>query len=399
MGVDDALVDQNWIHDVNGTGVYVRQLDGENITPVGIRITNNRIENFAGGGIGYSFGDDGFIQGNTIINGCGAGIGINEGASGNLVSGNYIDNLLQSGIYDDPNLNGAWNGIDLTGNSDDNIIENNRISRVVQCGITVEDAGSSALRSERNIVRYNHIDASTGHVVGDDDVYDVDFQLNTVRATRVAPVDRALPICIQATDGTDPDAMDTITQGNTYAWGNSGSTGGLLAWTQDDSAVYYTLAEWRAFEPTDLGLGMVQPDPDYDFTGRVANLATTGTITGLISIAIDTSSPTSPAMYGEDHYADVATGAADHVYNLPDPPVAGMSGCFYDMGEGDGGITVAVPAGDFIWLDGVKGADGVDIDSPAVDGTGGNGEFICLIAISATDWVTKGRSGAWEATD
>ena len=35
------------------------------------------------------------------------------------------------------------------------------------------------------------------------------------------------------------------------------------------------------------------------------------------------------------------------------------------------------------------------IDSPGVAGDGANGDYVCIMAIDATYWVTIGMSGTW----
>ena len=99
-------------------------------------------------------------------------------------------------------------------------------------------------------------------------------------------------------------------------------------------------------------------------------------------------------MRGSWHIADNATGANDVDYTLP-TAVAGMSACFYDNGGGDGGIIIDAAASDEILLDGTGVGVAEAIDSPGVAGAGANGDFICLLAIDATNWITLGRSGTW----
>jgi len=62
---------------------------------------------------------------------------------------------------------------------------------------------------------------------------------------------------------------------------------------------------------------------------------------------------------------------------------------FYDIGGGV--ITVdPVDGTDTIYLNGTSVGAGDAIDSP-----GAVGDFICLMAIDDTRWVTVGRSGVW----
>ena len=75
-------------------------------------------------------------------------------------------------------------------------------------------------------------------------------------------------------------------------------------------------------------------------------------------------------------------------YTLPGA-AAGLVVLFYDIGGGV--ITVdPVDGTDTIYLDGATVGAGDAIDSP-----GAVGNFICLIAIDDTRWITVGRSGTW----
>ena len=62
---------------------------------------------------------------------------------------------------------------------------------------------------------------------------------------------------------------------------------------------------------------------------------------------------------------------------------------FYDIA---GGVITVDPLDgtDTIYLDGVTVGAGDAIDSPGIVGN-----FICLVAIDDTRWVTAGRSGTW----
>jgi len=127
------------------------------------------------------------------------------------------------------------------------------------------------------------------------------------------------------------------------------------------------------------------------------NLVTTGTISGAIPVIVTTDgseSPTAAQMNGSFFVADHATAANDTDYTLP-TAVAGMCACFYDNGAGDGGIIIDAAASDEILLNGTGIGAAEAIDSPGVAGAGANGDFICLLAIDATNWITLGSSGTW----
>ena len=163
------------------------------------------------------------------------------------------------------------------------------------------------------------------------------------------------------------------------------------------SANSYTVES--AFDPsTDYLMGIT------DYAGSWAvkridltNFATTGDITGAINIVTTTDgteSPTAAQMYGTFFIADNATAANDTDYTLP-TAVAGMSACFYDNGAGDGGIIIDANTDDQILLNGTTVGVADAIDSPGVAGAGANGDFICIFAIDATNWITLGASGTW----
>ena len=163
------------------------------------------------------------------------------------------------------------------------------------------------------------------------------------------------------------------------------------------SANSYTVES--AFDPsTDYLMGIT------DYAGSWAvkridltNFATTGDITGAINIVTTTDgteSPTAAQMYGTFFIAANATAANDTDYTLP-TAVAGMSACFYDNGGGDGGIIIDANTDDAILLNGATVGTADAIDSPGVAGAGANGDFICILAIDATNWITLGASGTW----
>ena len=77
-----------------------------------------------------------------------------------------------------------------------------------------------------------------------------------------------------------------------------------------------------------------------------------------------------------------------NLYTLPGA-AAGLCVCFYDLAGGV--ITVDPEDGtDTIYLDGATVGAGDTIES-----SGAVGEFICLIAVDDTRWITWGKSGTW----
>jgi hypothetical protein len=129
------------------------------------------------------------------------------------------------------------------------------------------------------------------------------------------------------------------------------------------------------------------------------NFATTGTITGAIDVVktIDGSETDLP-MLGQMYLADHNTSANDTTYTLPGAAL-GLSACFYDNGNGDGGIILDPVGDDHIQLNGTNAASGENINSPGVADAGENGDFLCLLGTSVNEWITLGQSGIWvEAT-
>lgn len=136
---------------------------------------------------------------------------------------------------------------------------------------------------------------------------------------------------------------------------------------------------------------------DYDVGVWKLASFTGGTILGKVNIVVTTDgteSPTAAQMYGTIFIADHSTSSSDTDYTLPGVE-AGMSACFYDNGSGTGGIIIDAAAGDEILLNGTSVGAGDAIDSPGVAGDGANGDFICLVGIDSTYWITVGRSGTW----
>ena len=117
-------------------------------------------------------------------------------------------------------------------------------------------------------------------------------------------------------------------------------------------------------------------------------LAVTGTISGKTGITLDTD-PTIALTVADCHNKVRFNNDADVIdYTLPGA-VAGLVIMFYDIGGGV--ITVdPVDGTDTIYLNGTTVGAGDAIDSPGVVGN-----FICLMAIDDTRWVTVGRSGTW----
>jgi len=82
----------------------------------------------------------------------------------------------------------------------------------------------------------------------------------------------------------------------------------------------------------------------------------------------------------------VATGAG--TWTLP-AALAGMSFCLVDSGLNHD-LILDVDANDDIQLMGTEQANGVGITNAA---TATLGDFVCVVAISNTHWITLGKQG------
>jgi len=118
-------------------------------------------------------------------------------------------------------------------------------------------------------------------------------------------------------------------------------------------------------------------------------LTATGNITGATMVCLHTAA--TYVFSDLDSCKNVAhfNSDADVIdFTLPGAE-AGLVMMFYDIGGGV--ITIdPVDGTDTIYLNGTSVGAGDAIDSP-----GAVGDFICLMAIDATRWVTVGRSGTW----
>ena len=118
-------------------------------------------------------------------------------------------------------------------------------------------------------------------------------------------------------------------------------------------------------------------------------LEVTGTITGKTLVCLHTVAAVVFSDVDSCKNAAHFNNDADAIdFTLPGAE-AGLVVMFYDIGGGV--ITVdPVDGTDTIYLNGTSVGAGDAIDSP-----GAVGDFICLMAIDDTRWVTVGRSGTW----
>ena len=136
---------------------------------------------------------------------------------------------------------------------------------------------------------------------------------------------------------------------------------------------------------------VVKVDGNLEVTGAIgaASLAATGIITGKTLVCLHTAATYIFASADSCKNAAHFNSDADPIdFTLPGAE-AGLVVLFYDIGGGV--ITIdPVDGTDTIYLNGTSVGAGDAIDSP-----GDVGDFICLMAIDDTRWVTVGRSGVW----
>lgn len=125
---------------------------------------------------------------------------------------------------------------------------------------------------------------------------------------------------------------------------------------------------------------------DMSVTGSAAF---TGTLQGAVavtSVSGTTATLLSTTTIGSLYYC---TNAAGCDITLP-TAAAGLNACFYD-GNGGGVVVLDAATGDKICLDGVCPVGTAE----AIDSAGNIGDFVCILAVDSTNWVTLGRSGTW----
>jgi hypothetical protein len=195
---------------------------------------------------------------------------------------------------------------------------------------------------------------------------------------------------------------------------NDSNAAGAAAADKDAGGIFHNMstttedAEVSDFRHTFLDAGTERAAIVYDGSawqlgfGVMTDDWTMGDVAGYESLKFDfdtatdaeinISSPsgghtiTAAQAYGSFHQA---SGAATWIL----PAVAsGMSTCVYSTGAN--AVVVDPNASDRIVLNGTALADGDSITSASAAG-----DFICLIADSASGWTTLGRSGTWTDTN
>jgi hypothetical protein len=192
-------------------------------------------------------------------------------------------------------------------------------------------------------------------------------------------------VAFQFGDGTDA----TVT--HTYGVADTDPT---IAYS-DDSIVVTNVA---TYDHEDASVPTADLKADAGITmGMISgsiNFVTTGTITGDIDVVVTADtvlSPAATALRGTMHISNDASGTDYTLPDISDNGGVGLSACFYDLATTGADLIVIDPAGDdnFV-LDGAALGAGDELHSPADPGN-----FICILAIDATTWITLGRSGTW----
>ncbi len=114
------------------------------------------------------------------------------------------------------------------------------------------------------------------------------------------------------------------------------------------------------------------------------NLVTTGNISGAINIITDNDDH---SVTGAEAYGGFGVATGTGTWTLP-AAAAGMNFCVYSTTAA--AVNVDVDGSDVITLNGTALSAGDKITSAS-----GAGDFICLLAVSDSSWLTLGRSGVW----
>ena len=174
------------------------------------------------------------------------------------------------------------------------------------------------------------------------------------------------------TDGTGADTVKQGHDGTDYQFQGDAGTG---KFNFNKPVQGTTITDGTASFTAGAGTGFV-------------SMAVTGIISGKTGITLDTDATIvlTAAMCKNAVRFNNDADAID--YTLP-PAEAGLPVLFYDIA---GGVITIDPydATDTIYLNGTSVGAGDAIDSP-----GNVGDFIALMAIDATRWITLGRNGIW----
>ena len=216
--------------------------------------------------------------------------------------------------------------------------------------------------------------------------------------------DMALDGAVTATNGyisgrsTTPmikfgDSDCTDTDDNVKIFSNCTDTGtGTedcdLTWQQQIAGTITTFMLADADGNIEIGSSTHDTDVKGDFIGSKTG-AFTGTLTGEVGITLDTASTIDISSAANARGQMRVNNDNDVIdYTLP-PAEAGLNICFYSRYAAI--VTVDMDDGsDTLILNGTALTAG-----NAIDSAGGAGDFICLLAIDSTYWLSLGRTGTW----
>jgi hypothetical protein len=120
-------------------------------------------------------------------------------------------------------------------------------------------------------------------------------------------------------------------------------------------------------------------------------MVTTGTLQGAIKVNTDANGMSSAEMTTAGVYGAFYVASGAGTWNLP-AVASGMNICIYSTTAA--AIVVNPDDGDVITLNGTALSAGDSITSAS-----GAGDFICLMGVSDSSWLTLGRSGTWTDTN
>jgi hypothetical protein len=122
------------------------------------------------------------------------------------------------------------------------------------------------------------------------------------------------------------------------------------------------------------------------------NLVTTGVVLGGVNVSSKTAATYTVGTDDADESRGTlfVNGDNDAIDFTLDTAVSGKSVCFAQGNGVSGAITVQPGTGDYLLKDGTRGTAATDYTS-----TGAGGDFLCVVAISADDWMITRESGTW----
>lgn len=213
---------------------------------------------------------------------------------------------------------------------------------------------------------------------------DTAAELNALTTDTDMVLDTDIGSTVQAFDADLSDLADGSLSGSKIGSGLDGTT--ITAGTVADARIASTITrdtEWDSAAE----INAATTDLDFMTTNSTLSMLTTGSVSAKVPTFSTATGGTLTSSGTLGHFR-VYTGGGAATFNLP-VPEDGLSVCFYSKSAQV--VTVDVDSvSSTITLDGVTLSGGDSIDS-----AGAAGDYICLLAISSTEWITLGRSGTW----